>query len=163
MGSGVSDLTVFGEQVERLRKALPKERRPGKAELAAKVGISRSRWHRIMTGRAKLTADEALRLTKILETDVYTLIAHDVPLQQWEPEPDVPNDDGITPEGAQLEDYLSNFDRIVRTLRNFPGGKLGQRLKIGYLNGVEDAARETGNKLPLEFFTLRKRVLDGDL
>lgn len=147
-------------------------------ELAGKVGVSRQTIHRAIAANL-MSRGIAQRVAEVLrvpepyllygsgpshiEGDVAAVESDFGPVDtQWEPTTAV-REDSQSYNAEQLEEFLRNFDNIVRTLRNFPGGPLGMKLKIGYLNAVEDVARETGNKLPLEYYQLRKRVADGEL
>ena len=64
---------------------------------------------------------------------------------------------------AALADYLAQADRIVRTLGTLPAGATGRRWKHALLALIEDAASETGTRLPREFWDLRRRVHEGEL
>jgi transcriptional regulator with XRE-family HTH domain len=128
-------------------------------ELAQKSGVSRDRvWRAVNHSEGTVRTIRALATALGVTADS---LMHGEP-SEIEPAGRV-SEESPSYAGQQLEDFLSNFDSIVRTLRNFPGGPLGMRLRIGFLNAIEDAARETGNKLPIEYYELRKKVSDGEL
>lgn len=155
-------LTPFGRLVERLREI----RGYSKHGLAQRIGVSRVHLWRATVGKTRLSDRELDLLAQALGVPVARLTA---PLtddinEQWEPTPDeLSSTTGSTPADEAIEDYLSNLERVLVTLRNFPGGPLGQRLKIGYLNAIEDIAREVGERLPPTFWDLRRRVHDGEI
>lgn len=160
------DIQVFPGLGGRLAALLRQQQRGGdgtritQLELANQAGISRQTLSDAMN--ADRASNRTIRqLAKVLEVPEDALRDPQY-RDQWEPPAEV-REDATSPAGVELEEFLSNFDRIVRTLRNMPGGELGMKLKIGFLNAVEDVARETGNKLPLEYYQLRKRVSDGEL
>jgi hypothetical protein len=62
-----------------------------------------------------------------------------------------------------VAEYLADPRWIARTLATCPGGSEGRLLKRRLLDGLEDAAREAGVKLPPSFFTVRGRVVNGEL
>lgn len=131
------------------------------SELADLAGVSRATLS-VAINADRLTGRTARKLAAVLESTEDAILYGDSPSGQWEPAPDSePKPHSSNAE--ELEEWISNLDRIVVTLRNFPGGEIGQRLKIGFLNAVEDIARDTGNKLPLEYYRLRKQVQDGEL
>src|SRR3954470_23719928 len=66
--------TVWAERIERLRKALPKERRPSVGDLIRHTRVSRSRWYRLMSGESELSVGEAQRLASALHVAVETLL-----------------------------------------------------------------------------------------
>lgn len=153
------DVLELPELGQRLNDLLFRQRLT-RSDLAAKAGLSRDRVQQALRGT--VTVKTARKIASALGvTEEFLLTGKDGD-QQWEPADSVA-EPAPSYAGEQLEEFLSNMDRIVRTLRNFPGGELGMRLKIGFLNAVEDVARETGNKLPLEYYQLRKRVSDGEL
>ena len=162
MGLEPETVSAFGAVVERLRK----ERGYSKQGLARLLGISRAQVWRIMTGRARLADAELDKLAAALAVPVARLTSAIQDSErnggQWEPSDDS-SGTGNSPQDDAIEDYLSNLDRILVTLRNFPGGSIGLRLKLGYLNAVEDVAREVGEKLPPRYWELRRRVHDGEV
>ncbi len=151
----------FGEHVERLRRAIPKDRRPGKGELAVRLGISRSRWHRIMTGQGQLTFAEAKSLARELRVPVSALTVDGS--GQWEPDTSINEDSSATYAGQQLEEFVSNIDRVVRMLSTGEGAKMGPKSKLAIMNGIEEAARLAGQSLPREFYDIRRRINEGTL
>jgi hypothetical protein len=112
-----------------------------------------------MSGRTGVTLEDVKVFALALGVEEARIAVESVS-GQWEPRPE--EEGGTSPHGVELEEFVSNMDRIVLTLRNFPGGELGVRIKIGFLNLVEDVARETGNKLPIEYYRIRKEVQDGE-
>jgi plasmid maintenance system antidote protein VapI len=152
-----------GGRIEALRRQLRHEggRRVSQSELATLADVSRATLS-VAINADRLTGRTARKLARILETSEDVILYGESPTGQWEPAPDG-EEVAPSPNAAALEEWVSNLDRIVLTLRNFPGGDIGQKLKIGFLNAVEDIARDTGNKLPIEYYALRKQVQDGDL
>lgn len=61
---------------------------------------------------------------------------------------------------SPLADFLTNMDRLVRTLSTV--GDLPAASKIAILNGFEEAARVAGRQLPREYWELRQRVVHED-
>jgi transcriptional regulator with XRE-family HTH domain len=155
-GGGVRAIKGLGARLNDLlfRRGI------SRTQLAERSGVSRDRVQAALRGEA--TGKTVKKLAAALDVSDEFLLTGEGGYQ-WEPGAESGAVSEPSAEGAQLEEFLSDFDRIVRTLRNFPGGELGTRLKIGFLNAVEDVARETGNKLPMEFYELRKRVSDGEL
>lgn len=160
---GVTDLFPgAGERIETLRRRArgAEGHRLTQGELADKAEISRATYS-VAVNQDRLTARTARKLAAVLDSTEEAILYGESVSGQWDPRPDV--GPPTSREGEELEEWISNLDRIVLTLRNFPGGEVGQKLKVGFLNAVEDIARDTGNKLPLEYYALRKRVQDGEL
>ena len=67
---------------------------------------------------------------------------------------------GAERDDSPLADFLSNLDRLVRTLSTV--GDLPAESKIAILNGFEEAARVAGRQLPGEYWQLRQRVVHED-
>lgn len=148
-------LSPFGERVQ----AVLDEQGRSRAWVQKAMGISRTTLWRIMTGRTPATLGDVDAFALLLEVEPRRLVPDNL-AGQWEPSTEGQRDPSA--QGLELEEFVSNMDRIVMTLRNFPGGELGVRIKIGFLNLVEDVARETGHKLPLEYYRIRKEVQDGE-
>ena len=151
-------LTPFGARIEHLRK----ERGFSKQGLASRLGVSRQHVWRVMRGEAEFSADELRRLATVFGVPGDALVGDDLPVGQWEPEVDA----GEQAEGeleVQFRDYISNTDRIMRTLRNMPAGPIGRALKELYLDGVVMLAREAGERLPANYWDLRRQVHEGEL
>lgn len=152
-------MTPFGEVLERRRLAAGLS----KQGLATRLGISRVTYWRVTHGVAELT-DEQLRTLDRVAPDPDAAAGE---AGQWEPEPDEaagPDGGGATTRaGQELEDFASNMDRLVRTLSSRDGEPLDIRSKIAILNGFEEAARLTGNRIPDEYLAVRRRVLSGEL
>lgn len=151
-----------GARIEALRRQLRTAdgRRLNQAELADLADVSRATLS-VAINADRLTGRTARKLAKVLRAEEDEILYGVTPSGQWEPAPE--ETPAPSPNAQELEEWVSNLDRIVLTLRNFPGGEIGQKLKIGFLNAVEDIARETGNRLPLEYYALRKRVQDDEL
>lgn len=155
-----ADQTMMDERIERLRRRIPKDRRPSVADLIAAAQISRSRWYRIMAGEGHFSVPEATRLAAALEISIGQLIETDA-TGQWEPDPAPAESDG-TEAGRELEDFFGSVERIIRRLSNETGSdKIDPVSKIALLNGIEEAARLAGQKLPPEFWKLRQQVVEG--
>lgn len=143
--------------VDRVESLLH-QRRMRKQELARAIGMTRQGlWRRLRRPELIRVADLD-RIAGALGTTRDGLL------------------DGIAPPGAEgpaagdggagaepLEDYLGQADRIVRTLGTLPAGETGRRWKHALLALIEDAAAETGTRLPREFWELRRRVHEGEL
>ena len=131
------------------------------ADLAEAVGVERntvSRWALARVPRQREVLD---RLARVLEVAPEWLLGEEE-RGQWEPEPDAP-DEGPSAQGVELEEYVANMDRIVRTLRSVSGGPLSIPIKLALLDGIKGAAADAGATLPREFFEIRRRVLAGEL
>lgn len=145
-------LTPFGRIVESLRS----EGGLSRAGLARRIGVSRVQLWRAITGRTRLTDGQLYELAAVLGLPVARLLRAVDEDASIEPDSDAPED-------SEIENYLSNLGRILVTLRNFPGGEMGLRLKLAYLNGVEEIAREVGQKLPPRYWDVRRRVQEGEV
>ena len=128
--------------------------------LAEQIGVSRSTWYRILDGSADITHDQLQALAAALKVPVSRLLEASSP-QHWEPETR-PGDEEIST-GSELAEFMSNTDRIVRTLRELPGGPVGKPIKIALLNSIASTARETGQQLPRDFYDIMRRVDLGEL
>jgi hypothetical protein len=64
-------------------------------------------------------------------------------------------------DATELESFVGNLDRIIRTLSTGSSAKLDARSKLAILNGIEEAARLAGQQLPGEFWELRRAVNEG--
>lgn len=155
-----SGTTTFGALVDELRRS----RGLSKEGLARVVGVSRVHLWRACTGRSALSEAELLRVADALVVSRSRLDRALLEDQggQWEPDPERAEPPAGSEQDEEIERYLSNLGRILVTLRNFPGGEMGRRLKLEYLNGVEEIAREVGQKLPPRYWDVRRRVQEGE-
>jgi hypothetical protein len=71
-----------------------------------------------------------------------------------------PSTGGAAPDIAE---YLADSRNVVRTLATYPGGEEGRSLKRAFLDALEDCAAKAGVKLGAGFFTVRGRVVNGEL
>src|SRR5688500_2818650 len=171
--AGVPELTALGRQLEMLRL----DRGLSKQGLARGAGTSRQQLWRVMTGKSELTGSLCQRLAEVLGGDARALRDSD----------GFAGTDGTiaarVADGAggplrrgagairdhrpaaapSVAEYLADPRWIARTLATCPGGSEGRLLKRRLLDGLEDAAREAGVKLPPSFFTMRGRVVNGEL
>jgi hypothetical protein len=153
-----ADDIPLDERIERLRKGIPKDRRPSVADLIALADISRSRWYRVMAGEVDLTVPEGTRLARALETTLEELIGGaDQQQSSWEPSPR----DAAPGDSGELRDFVANIDQLIRALS--PGGEvaLETKAKLAILNGIEEAARLAGQSPPAEFYDIRRAVNEG--
>lgn len=156
-------LTELGQRIEDLRRAAGLNTQG----LARKAAMSRQHLWRISTGRTDVETGDVVRIARALGVAPSELLP-DLGAGQWEPETDrdaaaAGSGDEPTPAGRELEAFMSNMERIVHLLSNSSGGDITQAVKIGLLNGIEQVARETGNKLPPEYGEIRRRVINGEL
>ena len=177
---GVPELTALGRRLEMLRI----ERGLSKQDLARRADTSRQQLWRVMTGKSELTTALCQRLADVLGIDGRAL---------RNPEAFALNDaEGVSRAFAEIgarvsgehgrvgthsrgtrarradppptvAEYLADPRWIARTLATCPGGPEGRLLKRRLLDGLEDAAREAGVRLPPSFFPVRGRVVNGEL
>ena len=167
---GVPELTALGKRIELLRI----ERRMSKGVLAQRAGTSRQQLWRVMTGKSDLTSSLCARLADVLEID--SRLLRDVRLDS---DATVL---GVVPDGGRgrrpgelgatyadggnshqsLEAYVSGPNGIERTFETIPGTDDGRRLKRALLDAVEQMALARSLKLPLGFFDLRRRDINGE-
>ena len=174
VSSGIPELTALGRRLEMLRL----ERGLSKQGLARYAGTSRQQLWRVMTGKSELTSSLCQRLAETLGIDARALrnpevfaralidaadqAAHtaerlvhqrvDAP-PRWSP-----------PSAALgIAEYLADARNVVRTLATYPGGEEGRALKRKFLDALEDCAAHAGVKLGPAFFSVRGRVVNGEL
>ena len=159
---GTPRLTPLGKRIERLRI----ERGLSKQRLAQRSGTSRQQLWRVMSGKAELTGGHCLRLAEALGIDPRLLSCPELPL----PEESIAATAAPTraamaapTRATSAREYLERSELIARTLRTLPDGPGGIALKRGFLNALEDAARDHRLELPAGFFELRRRVLNEEL
>jgi transcriptional regulator with XRE-family HTH domain len=161
-GTGFPELTALGKHIELLRI----ERGLSKQHLARAAGTSRQQLWRVMTGKSELTLALCHRLAEVLQVDPPSLREGGearrhrgltVVRAADEPAPAADR----TP--VELEAWVTDSDRLLRTLETLPVGEPGGRLKRELLNCVEDVAREADVRLPGSFFELRGRVINGEI
>jgi transcriptional regulator with XRE-family HTH domain len=171
--AGIPELTALGRQLEMLRL----DRGLSKQGLARGAGTSRQQLWRVMTGKSELTSSLCQRLAEVLGVDARALrdpegfarALADPATRVADATGDVArrgsrmttNHRGAT--APSVAEYLADPRWIARTLATCPGGSEGRLLKRRLLDGLEDAAREAGVKLPPAFFTVRGRVVNGEL
>jgi transcriptional regulator with XRE-family HTH domain len=172
--AGIPELTSLGRHLEMLRL----DRGLSKQGLARHAGTSRQQLWRVMTGKSELTTSLCQRLAEVLGIDARVLrnpeafadavgdfvsaVAGDHSGRNGASR-SVP---GRLPRNSTpptVAEYLADPRWIARTLATCPGGTEGRLLKRRLLDGLEDAAREAGVKLPASFFSVRGRVVNGDL
>ena len=170
---GIPELTALGRQLEMLRL----DRGLSKQGLARHAGTSRQQLWRVMTGKSELTSSLCQRLAEVLGIDARTLrnpeaFARAVidAAERTKDEPGTPTQrlahhrgpwNGAAAPG--IADYLADPGNVVRTLATYPGGDEGRSLKRAFLDDLEDCAARAGVKLGGGFFTVRGRVVNGEL
>ena len=170
--AGIPELTALGRRLEMLRL----ERGLSKQGLARHAGTSRQQLWRVMTGKSELTASLCQRLAETLGIDARSLrnpelVAHALidaaeratgrSAMSWTRD-DVPPWPTVA-SAPDIRQYLSQPRNIVRTLATYPGGEEGRALKRRFLDALEDCAGQAGVKLGPAFFTVRGRVVNGEL
>ena len=167
---GVPELSALGRRLEMLRL----ERGLSKQGLARQAGASRQQLWRIMTGKSELTTSLCQRLADVLGVDTRVLRnpdahSHTVMGARAVESSTHAGRPGRGTQSPRLDpaptvaEYLADPRFIARTLATCPGGSEGRLLKRRLLDGLEDAAREAGVRLPPSFFTVRGRVVNGEL
>jgi transcriptional regulator with XRE-family HTH domain len=168
--TGIPELTALGRHLEMLRL----DRGLSKQGLARDAGTSRQQLWRVMTGKSELTTSLCERLAEVLRIEARTLrnpeaygrASGDTVSGATEPGGRGRGSrSGRAPQitAPTVAEYLADPRWIARTLATCPGGSEGRLLKRRLLDGLEDAAREAGVKLPPSFFTVRGRVVNGEL
>ena len=167
MSPGVPELTALGRQLEMLRL----ERGLSKQGLARHAGTSRQQLWRVMTGKSELTTSLCQRLAETLgidaralrDPDVFARALVDVTERTVHRQPELPPR-WLTHAGSpDIARYLSDSRNVVRTLSTYPGGEEGRSLKRAFLDALEDCASKAGVRLGPSFFTVRGRVVNGEL
>ena len=169
---GTPELTALGRQLEMLRL----DRGLSKQGLARHAGTSRQQLWRVMTGKSELTSSLCQRLAEVLgidsralrNPDAFARALIDVAERSIHPQPDHPHPAGRLPWATRsspldIATYLADPQNVVRTLATYPGGEEGRSLKRGFLDDLEDCAAKAGVKLGAGFFTVRGRVVNGEL
>ena|SRR5688572_10532150 len=165
--AGVPELTPLGRQLEMLRL----ERGLSKQGLARHAGTSRQQLWRVMTGKSELTTALCHRLAETLGIDARSLrnpesfarALVDVAERGAHQRRDGSPQWAAQASAPEIGEYLANTRNIVRTLATYPGGEAGRSLKRAFLDALEDCASEAGVKLGPAFFTVRGRVVNGEL
>ena len=175
--AGVPELTALGRRLEMLRI----ERGLSKQGLARRADTSRQQLWRVMTGKSELTTSLCQRLADVLGIDSRVLRNPDAmtaPIADAGTATLAGFGNGVAGELGRMRrggraahpghaptvaEYLADPRWIARTLATCPGGPEGRLLKRRLLDGLEDAAREAGVRLPPSFFTVRGRVVNGEL
>ena len=172
--SGIPELTALGRQLEMLRL----DRGLSKQGLARHAGTSRQQLWRVMTGKSELTTSLCQRLAEVLGIDARVLrdpdaFARAVGNIATAAAEEAGHVVGAVAAGAErvarkaqaptVAEYLADPRWIARTLATCPGGEGGRLLKRRLLDGLEDTAREAGVRLPPAFFSVRGRVVNGEL
>lgn len=172
--AGVPELTALGKRIELLRI----ERRMSKRVLAQRAGTSRQQLWRVMTGKSELTSSLCARLAEVLEVDSRSLrgahLAVDAagdgaPTHAEHAHGPTARPHLLACHGAAgafpagtLEEYLEWPASLERTVDTLPAGHDGRPLKRALLNAIEDAAERRGLELPVSFFDLRRKVVNGE-
>lgn len=172
--SGTPELTALGRQLEMLRL----DRGLSKGELARNADTSRQQLWRVMTGKSELTTSLCQRLAEVLGIDARVLrdptafarVVGDMAGGGSHGSGDMSGSvagravraSRKTP-APTVAEYLADPRWIARTLATCPDGEGGRLLKRRLLDGLEDAAREAGVRLPPAFFSVRGRVVNGEL
>jgi len=163
---GVPELTALGRHLEMLRL----ERGLSKQGLARHAGTSRQQLWRVMTGKSELTTSLCQRLAETLGIDARALrnpetfaralmdVADRAVHNRLDPAPWAGR---VGPPG--IADYLADSRNVLRTLATYPGGEEGRALKRSFLDELEDCAKAAGVKLGAAFFSVRGRVVNGEL
>ena len=171
---GIPELTALGRQLEMLRL----ERGLSKQGLARHAGTSRQQLWRVMTGKSELTTSLCHRLAETLGIDPRALrnpesfaralvdvaerAVHGAERTVQERGETVARwGTAVTPLG--IAGYLSDSRNVIRTLATYPGGEEGRALKRKFLDELENCAAAAGVKLGAAFFTVRGRVVNGEL
>jgi transcriptional regulator with XRE-family HTH domain len=169
--AGIPELTALGRQLEMLRL----DRGLSKQGLARDAGASRQQLWRVMTGKSELTTSLCERLAEVLGVEARTLRNPEAYGRMSGGIGSGATESGAVGRGRgsrsarepqtppTVAEYLADPRWIARTLATCPGGSEGRLLKRRLLDGLEDAAREAGVKLPPSFFTVRGRVVNGEL
>ena len=171
--SGMPELTALGRQLEMLRL----DRGLSKQGLARNAGTSRQQLWRVMTGKSELTTSLCQRLAEVLGIDARVLrdpgafaralgdIAGAAVEDAGQAASVLARDIRVPHKGSTptVAEYLADPRWIARTLATCPGGEGGRLLKRRLLDGLEDTAREAGVRLPPAFFSVRGRVVNGEL
>lgn len=157
---GFPELSPLGKRLELLRI----ERGISKQRLAQFAGTSRQQLWRVMTGKSELTSSLALRLAQALQVDqaaltdahYHALGAMPAPTALIERAP-------RGPAPASLAEFVRSPELLERTLGTMPGGEEGRALKRAFLDAIEDVAASRALTLPPELFSVRRRVVNGEL
>ncbi len=165
--AGVPELTALGRQLEMLRL----ERGLSKQGLARDAGTSRQQLWRVMTGKSELTTSLCHRLAETLAIDARVLRSPerfaraliDIADRAVHPHLDTTASLGGRGAAPDISDYLADTRNVLRTLATYPGGEAGRALKRSFLDELEDCAAAAGVKLGSAFFTVRGRVVNGEL
>jgi transcriptional regulator with XRE-family HTH domain len=170
---GVPELTALGRQLEMLRL----DRGLSKQTLAKNAGTSRQQLWRVMTGKSELTTSLCQRLAEVLGIDARVLrdpaafarVIDEIAAATAEVGGKSAAAGARTVRAPRMgptptvAEYLADPRWIARTLATCPGGDEGRLLKRRLLDGLEDTARDAGVRLPPAFFTVRGRVVNGEL
>ena len=170
---GTPELTALGRQLEMLRL----DRGLSKQGLAKHAGTSRQQLWRVMTGKSELTASLCERLAEVLGIEARALRNPEAfaramievaersgPLRhEATPVPQRVPWGGGGSGPPTIAEYLADPRNVVRTLATYPGGDEGRSLKRAFLDDLEDCAAKAGVKLGPGFFTVRGRVVNGEL
>ena len=163
---GVPELTALGRQLEMLRL----ERGLSKQGLARYAGTSRQQLWRVMTGKSELTSSLCERLAETLGIDARSLRNPEAFARAFVDAAD----QAIHPKAGRartmapasplgISQYLADTRNVLRTLATYPSGEEGRALKRKFLDALEDCAAQAGVKLGPAFFTVRGRVVNGEI
>lgn len=152
-GRPSAKLSEFGELIERLREKIPRGRRPGVNEIGDRIGVSRSRWHRVRTGLADLRRHELVRLAEALEVSIDHLLETDEPTAA----------DASEVSAAVSPDNVSGFartmERMVSLLATaYEEGSLSPGTVALGLNWMDFAAQIERAPLPTAYWQFRQEI-----
>jgi hypothetical protein len=131
-----------------------------------------------MTGKSELTASLCQRLAEVLGIDARVLRDPEAFARALTDVAERASHAGATLPASSMRqrlpwmgrsvppdiaEYLADARNVVRTLATYPGGEEGRSLKRGFLDDLEDCAAKAGVKLDAAFFTVRGRVVNGEL
>jgi transcriptional regulator with XRE-family HTH domain len=131
--------------------------RLSRSDLAERAGVSRDTLHSALNDR--LSTKTAKKLAAALNVDADAIL---FPAFEGVAEETQPYDVGPSEAGRELEDFFGSVERVIRTLSSATGAApMDPKSKLAILNGIEEAARLAGQKLPPEFWRLRQIVVEG--
>src|SRR5688500_14918599 len=149
---GLTDVAAaqdFGARLGALIYQQKRAREDGYSvkQLAADSGVSRTTIHAALKGEQiskrnaeKIAAAFGLTLDEMLA--VASPVGDEVTPGQWEPGP---ADEGAaveSPVKVELEEFITDARRILRTLDTLPGGPIGRDWRLELLSGIEEAAKD---------------------
>jgi transcriptional regulator with XRE-family HTH domain len=152
------ELSAFGLRIEDARK----RRGMSKGGLAQQLGVSRSTLWRLLTGKSEASLPDLQKFSRVLLVEIAFLTGDSDGSDELDSTNAV-REEAPSYAGQQLEEFVSNIDRVVRMLSTGEGAKMGPKSKLAIMNGIEEAARLAGQPLPKEFYEIRRRINEGKL